>query len=117
MVTHVGTIDDLPSMVIDSIFGKQQSAPCWCGLFVPKRFLTFTLLCPQLRVVLVLPVAILDAIFILWIFTALSRTLSQLASRRQVKSRAPRSDAVIRSPAARIPPTRLQLPDDLAWLV
>eukprot|EP00898_Chlorokybus_atmophyticus_P006929 jgi/Chlat1/7237/Chrsp58S00882 len=35
------------------------------------------------RVFLALPVAILDAVFILWIFTALSRTLAQLQSRRQ----------------------------------
>ena len=34
------------------------------------------------RVVLVLPVAVLDAVFILWIFTSLSRTLSQLSQRR-----------------------------------
>ena len=33
------------------------------------------------RVFLVLPVAILDAIFILWIFTSLSKTLSQLQVR------------------------------------
>lgn len=30
------------------------------------------------RIALVLPVAILDAIFILWVFTSLSKTLSQL---------------------------------------
>jgi len=35
------------------------------------------------RIILVLPVAVLDAVFILWIFTALSRTLSQLSQRRQ----------------------------------
>jgi hypothetical protein len=34
------------------------------------------------RIVLVLPVAILDAIFILWVFTSLSKTLSQLQARR-----------------------------------
>ncbi len=37
----------------------------------------------SLRVVLVLPVAVLDAVYILWIFTSLSRTLTQLQSRRQ----------------------------------
>ena len=31
----------------------------------------------------VLPVAVLDAVFILWIFTALSKTLAQLQQRRQ----------------------------------
>ena len=36
-----------------------------------------------LRVILVLPVAVLDAVFILWIFTSLSRTLAQLQARRQ----------------------------------
>jgi hypothetical protein len=30
------------------------------------------------RIFLVLPVAVLDAVFILWIFTALSKTLAQL---------------------------------------
>mmetsp|Transcript_40522 Transcript_40522/g.114793 ORF Transcript_40522/g.114793 Transcript_40522/m.114793 type:complete len:526 (+) Transcript_40522:220-1797(+) len=50
MVTHVGTIDDLPSMV---------------------------------RLFLVMPVSVLDAVFILWIFTALSRTLTQLGARRK----------------------------------
>lgn len=35
------------------------------------------------RVFLVLPIAVCDAIFILWIFTALSRTLEQLQVRRQ----------------------------------
>ncbi|GJP75317.1 hypothetical protein CLOP_g5770 [Closterium sp. NIES-67] len=34
------------------------------------------------RVILVLPVAVLDAAFILWIFTALSKTLSQLQAKR-----------------------------------
>lgn len=34
------------------------------------------------KVVLVLPVAVLDAVFILWIFTALARTLAQLQSKR-----------------------------------
>ena len=34
------------------------------------------------RIVLVLPVAILDAVFILWVFTSLSRTLAQLQARR-----------------------------------
>lgn len=33
------------------------------------------------RIALVLPVAILDAIFILWVFTSLSKTLSQLQVR------------------------------------
>ena len=37
----------------------------------------------SLRVILVLPVAALDAVFILWIFTSLSRTLAQLQARRQ----------------------------------
>jgi Lung seven transmembrane receptor len=31
----------------------------------------------------VVPVAVLDAIFILWIFTSLSKTLNQLAARKQ----------------------------------
>ena len=35
------------------------------------------------RIFLVLPVAVLDAVFILWIFTALSKTLAQLQARRQ----------------------------------
>ena len=34
------------------------------------------------RIVLVLPVAILDAVFILWVFTSLSKTLAQLQARR-----------------------------------
>ena len=34
------------------------------------------------RIVLVLPVAILDAVFILWVFTSLSKTLGQLQARR-----------------------------------
>ncbi|KAK9818476.1 hypothetical protein WJX74_008461 [Apatococcus lobatus] len=34
------------------------------------------------RIALVLPVAILDAIFILWVFTSLSKTLSQLQTRK-----------------------------------
>eukprot|EP00475_Leptophrys_vorax_P027983 TRINITY_DN4013_c0_g2_i1.p2 TRINITY_DN4013_c0_g2~~TRINITY_DN4013_c0_g2_i1.p2 ORF type:complete len:337 (+),score=12.61 TRINITY_DN4013_c0_g2_i1:138-1013(+) len=34
------------------------------------------------KVALVLPVAVLDAVFILWIFTALSKTLSQLQAKR-----------------------------------
>jgi hypothetical protein len=34
------------------------------------------------RIILVLPVAALDAAFILWVFTSLSKTLSQLQSRR-----------------------------------
>ena len=34
------------------------------------------------RIILVLPVAALDAIFILWVFTSLSRTLNQLQARR-----------------------------------
>ncbi|CAI7864405.1 unnamed protein product, partial [Closterium sp. NIES-54] len=34
------------------------------------------------RVILVLPVAVLDAAFILWIFTALSKTLAQLQAKR-----------------------------------
>ncbi|GBG59861.1 hypothetical protein CBR_g66668 [Chara braunii] len=38
---------------------------------------------PAARMFLTLPVAVLDAIFILWIFTSLSRTLSQLQARRQ----------------------------------
>mmetsp|Transcript_12728 Transcript_12728/g.32640 ORF Transcript_12728/g.32640 Transcript_12728/m.32640 type:complete len:523 (-) Transcript_12728:243-1811(-) len=50
MVTHVGTVDDLPSMA---------------------------------RVVLVLPVAVLDAVVILWIFSSLSKTLTQLGARKQ----------------------------------
>mmetsp|Transcript_63656 Transcript_63656/g.201285 ORF Transcript_63656/g.201285 Transcript_63656/m.201285 type:complete len:304 (+) Transcript_63656:851-1762(+) len=37
----------------------------------------------EARVFLVLPVAVLDAVFILWIFTSLSKTLSQLQARRQ----------------------------------
>lgn len=36
------------------------------------------------RIVLVLPVAVLDAVFIMWIFTSLSRTLTQLQARRQL---------------------------------
>lgn len=35
------------------------------------------------RVFLVLPIAVCDAVFILWIFTALSKTLEQLQVRRQ----------------------------------
>eukprot|EP00245_Coleochaete_scutata_P015196 TRINITY_DN6678_c0_g1_i1.p1 TRINITY_DN6678_c0_g1~~TRINITY_DN6678_c0_g1_i1.p1 ORF type:complete len:547 (-),score=115.02 TRINITY_DN6678_c0_g1_i1:697-2337(-) len=35
------------------------------------------------KIFLVLPVAILDAVFILWIFTSLSKTLSQVQVRRQ----------------------------------
>ena len=35
------------------------------------------------RVFLVLPVAFLDAVYVLWVFTALSRTLAQLEARRQ----------------------------------
>ncbi len=34
------------------------------------------------RVLLTIPVAALDAIFILWVFTSLSRTLNQVATRR-----------------------------------
>ena len=34
------------------------------------------------RIVLILPVAVLDAVFILWVFTSLSRTLNQLQARR-----------------------------------
>lgn len=34
------------------------------------------------RIILVLPVATLDAIFILWVFTSMSRTLNQLLARR-----------------------------------
>lgn len=34
------------------------------------------------RILLVLPVAILDAVFILWVFTSLSRTLNQLQARK-----------------------------------
>ncbi|KAK9846593.1 hypothetical protein WJX81_007332 [Elliptochloris bilobata] len=34
------------------------------------------------RIVLVLPVAVLDGIFILWVFTSLSKTLAQLQTRR-----------------------------------
>ena len=34
------------------------------------------------RIILLLPVAVLDAIFILWVFTSLSRTLNQLQARR-----------------------------------
>lgn len=34
------------------------------------------------RIILVLPVAILDAVFILWVFTSLSKTLAQLQARR-----------------------------------
>lgn len=34
------------------------------------------------RIVLVLPVAALDAVFILWVFTSLSRTLNQLQARK-----------------------------------
>jgi len=34
------------------------------------------------RIVLVLPVAVLDAVFILWVFTSLSKTLAQLQARR-----------------------------------
>lgn len=37
----------------------------------------------SLRVILVLPVAVLDAVYILWIFVSLSRTLAQLQARRQ----------------------------------
>lgn len=36
------------------------------------------------RIVLVLPVAVLDAVLIMWIFTSLSRTLAQLQARRQL---------------------------------
>jgi hypothetical protein len=36
--------------------------------------------------ILVLPVAVLDAVFILWIFTALSKTLAQLQARAQHSS-------------------------------
>ena len=34
------------------------------------------------RMLLVLPVAALDAVFILWVFTSLSRTLNQLQARK-----------------------------------
>lgn len=34
------------------------------------------------RIVLVLPLAVLDAVFILWVFTSLSKTLAQLQARR-----------------------------------
>lgn len=36
-----------------------------------------------LRLMLVVPVSIIDSLFILWIFTSLSRTLSQVHSRKQ----------------------------------
>ena len=42
----------------------------------------------SLRVILVLPVAVLDAVYILWIFVSLSRTLAQLQARRPRRRRA-----------------------------
>lgn len=36
------------------------------------------------RVLLVMPVAVLDAIFILWIFTSLSKTVAQLQVREHI---------------------------------
>lgn len=36
------------------------------------------------RIFLVLPVAVLDAVFIMWTFTSLSKTLTQLQARRQL---------------------------------
>lgn len=40
-------------------------------------------LTPATRMILVLPVALLDALFLTWVFTSLSRTLSQLHAKRK----------------------------------
>ena len=39
------------------------------------------------RIILILPVAALDGVFILWVFTSLSRTLNQLQARRSGANR------------------------------
>ena len=36
----------------------------------------------EARIILTLPVALLDGLFILWVFTSLSRTLNQVQARR-----------------------------------
>ena len=54
-----------------------------CVLDVMTNVGTIDDLTAPARVFLVLPVAVLDAAFIMWIFTALSRTLAQLQARRQ----------------------------------
>lgn len=54
-----------------------------CTLDVMTNVGTIDDLTSSARIFLVLPVAVLDAVFILWIFTALSKTLAQLQSRRQ----------------------------------
>mmetsp|Transcript_1135 Transcript_1135/g.2014 ORF Transcript_1135/g.2014 Transcript_1135/m.2014 type:complete len:521 (-) Transcript_1135:1470-3032(-) len=54
-----------------------------CTLDVMTNVGTIDDLTSSARIFLVLPVAVLDAVFILWIFTALSKTLAQLQQRRQ----------------------------------
>ncbi|GAQ77593.1 hypothetical protein KFL_000010420 [Klebsormidium nitens] len=54
-----------------------------CSLDVMQNVGTIDDLTSSARIFLVLPVAVLDAIFILWIFTSLSKTLAQLQNRRQ----------------------------------
>jgi hypothetical protein len=49
-----------------------------CTLDVMTNVGTIDDLTSSARIFLVLPVAVLDAVFILWIFTALSKTLAQL---------------------------------------
>lgn len=53
-----------------------------CALDITTNVGTIDDLTSTARILLVLPVAILDAVFILWVFTSLSRTLNQLQARR-----------------------------------
>lgn len=55
-----------------------------CSLDVMQNVGTIDDLTSSARIFLVLPVAVLDAIFILWIFTSLSKTLAQLQVRRTI---------------------------------
>ncbi|KAK9820340.1 hypothetical protein WJX72_009196 [[Myrmecia] bisecta] len=53
-----------------------------CALDITSNVGTIDDLTSTARIMLVLPVAILDAILILWVFTSLSKTLNQLQTRK-----------------------------------
>ena len=65
------------------------------------------------RIVLVLPVAILDAVFILWVFTSLSKTLAQLQARRA----GAKLDLYRSAVCLRLPYPSKELPEESALLV
>lgn len=55
-----------------------------CSLDITTNVGTIDDLRSTARILLVIPVAVLDAVFILWVFTSLSKTLNQLNARRAV---------------------------------